>query len=346
MTLLHPENNTKICTLCSQELSPNMFCKNKANKDNLERFCRDCKSSYKKENRKKNTVYYNLECLQCGEIFNTKQSNKLYCDKSCAALYDSQKRKRERKRKHKEYLKNNPISLTSKICPKCGDEKKLSVFGMHRQTKDELRSHCKKCEKEYRIKNSTKAKIIRKMKIFDYSLVDMSSLKLCIICGEEKKLSDFYKDKMCKDGFTGRCRLCKRTRMVYLYQKNKPKILERVRVYNKKRRKDPLFRLRDAISSSHRKFMKSTKTKSTWKYVDYTPEELRNHLESLFSTGMSWDNYGFYGWHVDHIIPQSSFDYSVEEDIRECWKLENLQPLWATDNMAKGNKLDWKKESS
>jgi len=66
--------------------------------------------------------------------------------------------------------------------------------------------------------------------------------------------------------------------------------------------------------------------------VDYTLNELKNHLESLFTPGMTWDNYGRYGWHIDHIKPKVSFHYEYPEDLefKECWSLSNLQPLWAT----------------
>ena len=54
---------------------------------------------------------------------------------------------------------------------------------------------------------------------------------------------------------------------------------------------------------------------------------------------MSWDNYG--EWHIDHILPDSSFYYvSTEDDeFKKCWALSNLQPLWAIDNLKKSNKI-------
>ena len=53
--------------------------------------------------------------------------------------------------------------------------------------------------------------------------------------------------------------------------------------------------------------------------------------------GMSWDNYGYYGWHIDHIIPLS-FAKTEEETYKLC-HYTNLQPLWANDNLTKGKKL-------
>lgn len=48
-------------------------------------------------------------------------------------------------------------------------------------------------------------------------------------------------------------------------------------------------------------------------------------------------------WHIDHIRPCSSFNFVNEdgsvnqEAIKECWKLENLQPLYAEDNISKSS---------
>jgi hypothetical protein len=55
---------------------------------------------------------------------------------------------------------------------------------------------------------------------------------------------------------------------------------------------------------------------------------------------MTWENYG--DWHIDHKIPVSAFNFSKASDIdfKRCWKLSNLQPLWAAQNVSKGNKLE------
>jgi len=66
-----------------------------------------------------------------------------------------------------------------------------------------------------------------------------------------------------------------------------------------------------------------------------------SHLESMFVDGMSWENYGG-GWHVDHILPLSSFEYETTDDdsFKTAWALSNLQPLWASENISKGNRLN------
>ena len=65
------------------------------------------------------------------------------------------------------------------------------------------------------------------------------------------------------------------------------------------------------------------------------------HLEKQFQNGMNWDNYTKFGWHIDHIIPVDAFNFTTTKDkeFKECWKLSNLQPLWAYDNWKKNNKI-------
>jgi hypothetical protein len=67
-------------------------------------------------------------------------------------------------------------------------------------------------------------------------------------------------------------------------------------------------------------------------------EELQSHLENKFLPGMSWENHGKKGWHIDHIRPLSSFDLTKEEDQKSALHYTNLQPLWWKDNLIKGNK--------
>ena len=61
------------------------------------------------------------------------------------------------------------------------------------------------------------------------------------------------------------------------------------------------------------------------------------HLEAQFKPGMTWDNYGLKGWHVDHIRPCASFDLRDPEQQRRCFHYTNLQPLWAEENLKKGS---------
>ena len=75
----------------------------------------------------------------------------------------------------------------------------------------------------------------------------------------------------------------------------------------------------------------------TFYYRGYSIEELMIHLEALFTVGMTWDNYGYRGWHIDHIIPCSRFDLSLDSEQIKCFHYTNLQPLWMFENISKHN---------
>lgn len=114
------------------------------------------------------------------------------------------------------------------------------------------------------------------------------------------------------------------------------------REYMRKRRKEDVgFRLslnlRDRVSKAV-KASGGRKAALTERLVGCSAVALRQHLESKFTSGMTWNNYGFRGWHIDHIIPCSAFDLRDPKQQNLCFHYTNLQPLWAVDNQRKGKK--------
>jgi uncharacterized protein (DUF2249 family) len=75
--------------------------------------------------------------------------------------------------------------------------------------------------------------------------------------------------------------------------------------------------------------------------LDFSIQDLMQHLEANFCEGMNWENYG--EWHIDHIVPMSAFRFKSDEDtgFKKCWALSNLQPLWAHENLSKGGIQRW-----
>ena len=124
---------------------------------------------------------------------------------------------------------------------------------------------------------------------------------------------------------------------------NRDKINEFAKKYIKIRRKiDVNFRFALQIRGRIRQALKtqrSYKTNTTFKLIGCNLAELKNHLEALFTEGMAWDNYGYSGWQIDHIIPCASFDLTDPEQQKVCFHFSNLQPLWAEDNLKKGAKV-------
>ena len=87
-------------------------------------------------------------------------------------------------------------------------------------------------------------------------------------------------------------------------------------------------------------FKGNVKQGSAIRDLGCTLPELRLHLEAQFSDGMNWENYGS-GWHIDHVVPLTNFDLSDRDHLRKASHYSNLQPLWKTDNLRKGAKLDF-----
>ncbi len=121
------------------------------------------------------------------------------------------------------------------------------------------------------------------------------------------------------------------------YRENNPeKIKETLKKSNQKPKRKMSSNIRRRLSQ-YLKLNIITKKNKTFEIVGCTPEFLKEHLEKQFKEGMSWENYGLYGWHIDHIIPLSSS--KTEEEIYQLSYYTNLQPLWAEDNLKKGNKI-------
>ena len=124
---------------------------------------------------------------------------------------------------------------------------------------------------------------------------------------------------------------------------NKEEIKAYQKVYKKKRYKeDPVYRLLKNMRRGLCKVLSGkAKSSHTMEYVGMSPDELMNYLENKFTEGMTRDNYG--KWHVDHIRPLASFDFTGpdrEEQLHIAWSHTNLQPLWALDNIRKGARYE------
>ncbi len=131
---------------------------------------------------------------------------------------------------------------------------------------------------------------------------------------------------------------------------------DKVKEYQEKWRNDNKLKIREYVNDknkndTHRKtcnisrsllgrVLKLTGKKKklkTCEILGYTAKELRDHIESLFQDGMTWENHG--EWHIDHIYPISLLIKQGVNDPAQINCLLNLQPLWAGDNLAKSNKF-------
>ncbi len=126
------------------------------------------------------------------------------------------------------------------------------------------------------------------------------------------------------------------------YKKNKQKENKyRVRLAMGKYRSNPeswiIMNLRSRLLRVlNRGTQKLRKSGHTYKLLGADIGMIKKYLEKKFKKGMTWNNRG--KWHIDHIKPLSSFDLSKSEQQQRAFHYTNLQPLWAKDNLKKGNK--------
>jgi len=123
-------------------------------------------------------------------------------------------------------------------------------------------------------------------------------------------------------------------------KRNAKRIDARVYEWRKdKKNREPLFRFKEQLKCrmySAFKALGEKKPARSMEMLGGTLEEIRTHIETRFTNGMTWENYG--KWHADHVIPLSSA--KTEKEMVKLCHYMNLQPLWAIDNLRKGKKIN------
>ena len=238
--------------------------------------------------------------------------------------------------------------MITKVCTKCKEEKNVLDFYTDKNTsgyrascklcfgqtcknyREKTKEHIKEYSKDYREKN----KELIKEKNKNYRETNKEEIK------ERQKISSRKYYEKNSELIKNKSRKFREKNPDYsfLYRKNNQSYSND---YQKKRREiDPTFKLIYNFRARLNGFLKKQKidkTNSTQDLVGCSPTQLKEHLENMFSDGMTWENYGFYGWHIDHIIPLSSA--KDEDGLKKLCHYTNLQPLWCKDNLSKGSKI-------
>jgi hypothetical protein len=211
--------------------------------------------------------------------------------------------------------------MESFVCNKCGEDKPLTkeYFYVRKGSKTGFRYDCIPCnlkqKKLYRDKPETKKKQYERGRKWIKENPEW-------VKSYHKKWEKTHKEERAK-------------RSAERFQIRKDIIAK-----NKRERyhKDKLFRLHEICRKRLYKFVKGqNKSKSTMDMIGCSLEYLKGYIENQFEEGMTWDNWGPYGWHIDHIIPLSSANN--EDELLKLSHYTNLQPLWWRDNLSKGAKI-------
>ena len=221
--------------------------------------------------------------------------------------------------------------MNTMICSLCGIEKDELEFRMNGKYR---RKMCHDCELKQKSKRDKTEE--GRMKSAEWSKKWRRTPLGSAYCREYFKTlreSEDFKDKMRKDP--------RRKESYRRWMSNPENKSNRAEWYRNKRKIDPRYRVSNGFSRSVRRGLKSGKGGVSWTVmVGYSVGQLMEHLEAQFSQGMTWENYGN-EWHIDHILPVSSFSFSScsDNDFKKCWSLSNLRPMWAIDNLKKGSKI-------
>jgi hypothetical protein len=227
--------------------------------------------------------------------------------------------------------------METKICSKCGINKKLCEYQKNSHAKSGYRSECSECSKKNK-------KLIPKEKILNYNKIfrEKNRDKL------RKKQREYYLNNTDKEIERSKKRRTinkvikqpkseeekKLTRQIWS-EKNKKIINQKKR---DKYKNNIIHRLSENLRNRLNSFLKANKLRKnnkTFDIVGCNPLFLKQYIETQFRDGMNWGNRN--EWHIDHIIPLSSA--KTEEKIYKLCHYTNLQPLWKNDNLKKGNKI-------
>lgn len=103
--------------------------------------------------------------------------------------------------------------------------------------------------------------------------------------------------------------------------------------------RDPQYRFGRQIRTRiwmavHKSYGK--KAARTFELIGCTRDQFLRHIEGTWSDGMTWENYGLHGWHIDHKTPLAHFDLTDPSEQRRAFHFTNTQALWAPLNLSKG----------
>jgi len=266
-----------------------------------------------------------MKCIICQKEFEKKADKQVFCSKKCCDLNYRQTKKGITKVKehkinclacNKELLVDNNVR---KYCDrKCKNDYKNNLRDTHTMKIRENKI-CTICNKSYFPTRLNKSYCSKSCKAKEFRKHHIEELKLGM-----KEWYNSTAGKLWRKAYTSTPEYRIMQKKMY---DNNPK-LKFIRALRDREYK--AITLQQGYKQGH-----------TIELLGADVMTARAHLEAQFTNGMSWENYGKFGWHIDHIIPCASFDLTKLEEQKKCFHYTNLQPLWWYDNLSKCANLNY-----
>ena len=213
--------------------------------------------------------------------------------------------------------------METKKCSKCKLEKDVCEFHKHPTSKYGVRGVCKVCRSLEKEKN----------KIYRQNNKEIIKIKNKLWLENNP---DYMKEYNKQYNLENREKINQRLKK-WRY-KNSKELLPKLRKIKKEKYGNDLnFKLKHLLRARINKIVKYNRNKSSIEILGCSIDDFKKHIENNFKDGMTWDNYGYYGWHIDHITPISSA--KSDDELMGLCHFTNPQPLWANENLKKSNKI-------
>ena len=280
-------------------------------------------------------------CQRCKETLELSSLN-FYKDKRKSDGFENTcKRCRYANRfKNKEILKNSEKeNISQKLCKRCNITHNIDNFYKDKTKKSGYSQYCKCCSKKCKYtKNKSKEVLLENVEIY---------YKKCSKCKVEKICSLFKINNKAIDKRYNICIDCQPKSQLTIEKQRE--YWRKYEINNKEKRREKWKKdgqnlnrkIKSRLSVRLREICKSfrqNKNSKTYDYLGCSREFFLKWIEFQFDSNINWEN--FKDWHIDHVVPCSSFNLQNEEDLYKCFNWTNLRPVLANENLMKGKKID------
>jgi len=256
----------------------------------------------------------------------------------------------------------------NKICTVCGQEKEIDLFVKKAKSPDGHASECKDCHNKHnkdvyyrdieksrekgrttsasykkrhpdRVKENAKKEHVKNKDKYDSRIIIYRSTHKDEINTSKREYAKKHPEKVKK----WHDNAVKKNGDKYKdtnkrYKKENKERLNKLEV--ERRNKNPQLKIAHSLRNSIGKSLKSkSELGRTPSLIGCSIDSFCKYLESLFTDGMTWKNYGQGNdkWTIDHTIPLVTFDLENEEQQKIAFHWSNMKPMWQRENFSKGS---------